>query len=384
MSELKLSLYLNKLTTLASKISNQKISNQNNFTIGRNENVVNIINSIKEHPSEWDSGTQIMSSYVGIDFVSALDRFDSGDNTFNLTVEVLDDIYSYLFIFFLEMDLSSYREMQFDLASVRTFTLENISNFSQGASNRMTHAINFLPIRMLKSLINAPQVKDINSYMRGIATSKEDVGMLIEEQNQLALQHKSNMQQAENDWRKYIDDKEERVGEIKTALESYKTGFNFVGLHKGFNNLSETLRKQKAWSFTSVLLLGLCVFFPLIFEFNQLSVLNKEYKSIYDLVYLVPAFSITFILIYYFRIALQNYSSIKAQLSQVELRKTLCQFIQDYGKYASEMKRDDSESLSKFENIIFSSIITNGDNIPATFDGLEQIIKLFGDLKKGS
>jgi hypothetical protein len=97
---------------------------------------------------------------------------------------------------------------------------------------------------------------------------------------------------------------------------------------------------------------------------------------------LLPVFSITFILIYYFRVALQNHNSIKAQLSQIELRKTLCQFIQSYSDYSTKIKKEDPESLSKFESIIFSSIITNGDNIPSTFDGLEQVVKLISDLKK--
>lgn len=61
---------------------------------------------------------------------------------------------------------------------------------------------------------------------------------------------------------------------------------------------------------------------------------------------------------------------------QIELRKTLCQFIQNYSDYSKNIKEKDANSLEKFENLIFSGLVTNEDKLPSTFDGIEQLTKL--------
>lgn len=96
---------------------------------------------------------------------------------------------------------------------------------------------------------------------------------------------------------------------------------------------------------------------------------------------IVPMITLQIILVYFFRVALFNFKSIKAQLLQIELRKTLCQFIQSYTNYAKEMKESDKTSLEKFENLVFSGLISNEENLPSTFDGLEQIGKIIQSIK---
>ena len=90
----------------------------------------------------------------------------------------------------------------------------------------------------------------------------------------------------------------------------------------------------------------------------------------------IPTISIEIILIYLFRIVLFDYKSIKGQILQIELRKTLCQFIQSYAEYSNEMKEKDHSALEKFENLVFSSIVADSENIPSTFDGIDQIGRL--------
>ena len=43
------------------------------------------------------------------------------------------------------------------------------------------------------------------------------------------------------------------------------------------------------------------------------------------------------------------------------------------------MKHDISST--KFENLIFSGIISDAENLPSTFDGMDQIGKLLSTLK---
>ena len=99
------------------------------------------------------------------------------------------------------------------------------------------------------------------------------------------------------------------------------------------------------------------------------------------LVSAIPATSLVLILIYFFTIALQDYRSIKAQINQIELRKSLCMFIQGYVKYAKEMKTSDNSTLDKFENIIFSNIVMSDEKLPSTFDGLDSIESIVKEIK---
>jgi transcriptional regulator of heat shock response len=88
------------------------------------------------------------------------------------------------------------------------------------------------------------------------------------------------------------------------------------------------------------------------------------------------------LLIYFFKVLLAQYKSVKAEIIQIQLRQTLCQFIQSYAEYAKEIKSKDASALEKFENVIFSGITPSSDKIPSTFDGMDQITKLLKEIKK--
>ena len=61
---------------------------------------------------------------------------------------------------------------------------------------------------------------------------------------------------------------------------------------------------------------------------------------------------------------------------QLELRMTLCQFIQSYAEKSKELKGYNKEGFEKFENLIFSSIVSSDEKIPSTFDGMEHVPSL--------
>lgn len=87
-----------------------------------------------------------------------------------------------------------------------------------------------------------------------------------------------------------------------------------------------------------------------------------------------------FVLIYFFRITLHHYRAVQIQIMQLELRLSLCQFIQNYAEYAKEIKTNDKEVLEKFESLIFSNIVPNDEKI-GLFDGIEQISSLIKEFK---
>ncbi|MDY6487105.1 hypothetical protein SKM51_07815, partial [Acinetobacter faecalis] len=100
------------------------------------------------------------------------------------------------------------------------------------------------------------------------------------------------------------------------------------------------------------------------------------------LVLAIPSISLVLILIWLFRIILQNIKSIKSQILQLELRMTLCQFIQSYAEKSKELKEHNKEGFEKFESLIFSSIVTSDDKIPNTLDGIESLTSLIKVVQK--
>ena len=110
--------------------------------------------------------------------------------------------------------------------------------------------------------------------------------------------------------------------------------------------------------------------------------LPDEPTEIFDFwKFLMPYLGLEFILLYLFRVVLKHYNSIQTQIMQIELRQSLCQFIQSYADYAKEIKEKDGTSLDKFENLIFSSIVSTSEQVPSTFDGLEHITNLIKSAK---
>lgn len=73
--------------------------------------------------------------------------------------------------------------------------------------------------------------------------------------------------------------------------------------------------------------------------------------------------------------------SVQSQLLQLDLRMTLCRFIQSYAEYAAELKAKPPEGFEKFESVIFSPLVSSDDKIPNTFDGLDQLSSVVNIVK---
>lgn len=108
---------------------------------------------------------------------------------------------------------------------------------------------------------------------------------------------------------------------------------------------------------------------------------NEEFKTAKLVVLALPSITLLIVLFWLFRILLQNIKSIQSQIMQLELRMTLCQFIQSYAEKSKELKEQNKEGFEKFESLIFSSIVSSDDKIPSTFDGMEQLSSLLKSFK---
>lgn len=238
--------------------------------------------------------------------------------------------------------------------------------------------------KWLDYLINGQfDIDVINNFLGG-----ENVRAFLRFEENLSKinQIESNIESKKTELENLLEKKEEKVNILAKKLEEQKTAFNFVGLSKGFENLLSEKESAKNKSFR--LMIGICIaliLFPLIFICARfLNWFNIQWNQI-SWEDMLPVLGLEFVLIYFFRVVLNHYNSIQTQIMQIELRQALCQFIQSYIDYAKEIKDKEKEhggnSLEKFENLIFSNILSSPDKVPSTFDGVEQLANMINSLK---
>lgn len=326
------------------------------FDKPRNHFIQIIVESMIATPEQWNTHCSVNAEWIGSYFIEELSLHGE-----NFTKEKLDDVYSMCFRFILELNLSIKNDLAIEYKKAYEFAFENLESFSPNAQSQIEFAIKFMPIAIVKQVINGPDFNALREY------------------KELSSKANSQNEKIAED----LDERESRAEKLRVALSEYETGFNFVGLFQGFDELSEQKEKEKNKSIFWLKIFGFLIIAPI---FLQLWIIlpNIQKLEIYTtaiLISLIPGASLMVIFIYYFRILLQNYKSIQSQLLQIELRKTLCRFIQSYSDYASDLKKQDSDSLAKFENIIFSGIVTDEGKIPTTFDGFEQLGNLLKSAK---
>ncbi|TVO35900.1 hypothetical protein [Vibrio algivorus] len=172
------------------------------------------------------------------------------------------------------------------------------------------------------------------------------------------------------------------INEQQRLLEGLKTDYNFVGLSNGFSSLLKSKKRDKIKNTVLLTCLSILLFIPiataLFFCLDSAEGMSLEQHVFF----ILPLFSAEILLLYFYRISLLNNQSVKAQIAQLELRQTLCQFIQSYADYSKELKEKSQHTLERFENIIFSNVLLDSGSIPATLDGMEQISQLIRSIKK--
>lgn len=325
------------------------------FEESRNHLMYLVISAAEKTPEDWDLGCQINIQWIGEHLI------DSIQNTGKFSKDKLDDLCSIFFRFLLEFDLSDGRELNMEFRRVKDFVLDNLDCFEHSSREQIEFAVKSMPLEIIKKIVNSEEIKNLKEF-----------NFFAQKSSELKSQ-----------WEQEVAEKEERVEQLKSALEQYKNGFNFVGLYQGFDELAEQKEEQLKGVKKGLILMALMSVLPILIQlfviYNNLDEINQVREALYFS--MLPAFSIVIVSIYYFKVILSNYRSLQSQLLQIDLRKTLCRFIQSYSDYSNEIKKSDSDALGKFENIIFSGLVAEDKNIPSTFDGLEQFSKFIKSFK---
>jgi len=336
-----------------------RFESNNEFEKERNGHIVNILTFMTNDPQEWDKNTQFNISDTSTQLKVALTKNQS-ESEKNDKLNVMLVI---LFSFYSEYQLYKPIGTTEHYSSLKHFLKNNLDEFPENLSAYLNYIWNEMPSAVLKFLMSSADFATIRNFIE----VKKEADILKES------------------WDAELSQKKTDVDNLKESLESYKDGFNFVALYAGFKNLGDAKQKELGMAKFFVLVIGAIIPVIIAAGFWHLVTAKTHSQNLYDLIYFIPATALSAILIYYFRISLSNYNSLRAQKMQIELRKSLCQFIQEYSRYSSEISKENPGLLVKFEEVIFSNIMTSEDKIPSTFDGIEQIANLIKAVKtKGS
>lgn len=311
------------------------------------------------NPSEFDENCQCNIEWIGSQFLSEISRIPNSNNE-ELNI-IIDDLYSIVYRFLLEFDLSTNFDLSSELTNFISYCQDNIGSFSSGTQRQIEYASKWMHISITKKILNTKNIKDFLEHSK----KYDEINQKIDS------------------WDEKIVQRENNVENLSESLKKYETAFNFVGLYKGFDDLHKSKITEYRWSLGFTVTLGFLTIFPLshrIYTHKPLE--NIETNWIPYFANLIPYIAVTFLILYFFRINYRVMDNIKSQILQIELRKTLCQFVQDYTEFSSDAAKKSPETLKKFESVIFSNIVTTPEKIPSTFDGIESITNLISLAKK--
>lgn len=326
----------------------------NDFSNKRKELLIVFFGSLQTRGNDWDEKTQFNIEHIGEQFKSALISVDLSELSLN-------SMFSNCFRFLLERDMFTEGEGTQFSRRFKNIAIYEYDKFDERTKEQIDYTLREMPITLVKKLVFSENAKSYREFNNNL---KEAARM-------------------DSEWQGFLHDKQARVDALNDVLTRQESAFNFVGLYAGFAKLGRIKAKELRWARTAMFIFGGLLPIPLIGEAIYLVFTSKPITDLEHLIKSIPIISITLILIYYFRIALGNYNSVRAQMMQIELRKSLCRFIQSYSEYAKELKAENKDLLSKFEDVIFSNVMTSEDKIPSTFDGLEHITGLIGAIRGG-
>jgi len=345
----------------------------------------NIIKNTFNYPVAWDDYTKLNIGLYGEQFLDCIKNVTNTSVNNDHISPHIQKLYLSSLRFFFVIDFM-YKEGEgehegfkksFSGMNIKKEAVSNTINefFDDEFKLELLYIINSTPLLITKNLFHSEQIKLFSTFDAKRLTAEETLNNIASSKDEITNKI--------SDFQTELEEKETIVISLKEMLDKQKTAINFVGLYDGFKQLLRTKINESRVLLGLLVAMGCMMIIPLlctIFGWLPENILKDE-EPVSHLFKLIPFISLEILLIYFFRVILQNYKSVKGQILQIELRQTLCQFIQNYAEYSKEIRTNDSHPLEKFENLIFSGIISDAENLPSTFDGMDQIGKLFSTLK---
>ena len=335
-----------------------------------------ILEEISQSDDCWLSICPFNYHYIGESFEKRLNFLEN-----NWDSEILDDIFLMSIRFLREAELTMKRQYKQKLWNDDN-TYERIWDWFKSLTN---DDIPSNKRSQLNYIQNDYSLMLLNDYLG----NKSFQAFLNYEENIKKIeQHSIVLKETSDNIQKSADEKLEKVEQLSDTLENLKQGFNFVALSDGFSRMLNEKKASKKWMLSLLFLIAVIISVIPVFKMIPACEMIPICKIFSDgdtnLTWQQIAISagLELVLIYFFRVVLFHYRTVQTQIMQLDLRLSLCQFIQSYAEYAKEIKTNDKDALDKFENLIFSSILSSDEKIPSTFDGLEQLNSLIKQFKQ--
>lgn len=315
-----------------------------------------------QNTNAFDQHCTANIEWIGKRFLGQLVSFS--ETKLENQTSALVSIFTSAYRFLCELEFSQPDDLSFELRSIKTFVDENLEKFVGTERQQLVYANYVMPVSVTKKLIHSPALAEFQSFA-DTAKAASDLKRV---------------------WDEEIKAKSEEIEALRQGLSRITTTYNFVGLVKGFENLASPKKWERRRTFIALLVLGAAMVAPvaaqLWFTANHIDTIDSHRNT---LIYaLPPLIALEVILLYLFRVVLLHFRSVTTQLLQINLRITLCQFIQSYSEYSTKIKKQDASALEKFESLIFSGITSDSGGLPSTFDGVEQIAKLVKSIRGGN
>lgn len=177
-----------------------------------------------------------------------------------------------------------------------------------------------------------------------------------------------------------IENWTERLSASESRYRGILEDHNYLGLANAFDGIIKNKTKEAAS--LRAFMVGLAVLSLVIPVVQLLWGLRVGGFSDIKMPVLSTAFfsvAAEVILIYYFRLCHIRWVNVKNQIAQLELRHAMCAFVQDYADKTKELERD---TLTKFENMIFTDVSSDSAPPPSIYDAVDSIAKLLAAWKK--
>ena len=330
------------------------ITTTDSFEEERNDIILRIFQLFINNPSEWDMKSSYNIQLLKNSFIDELEKK-------SMVREDINSIFTTCFRLCVEPSLfsPSMENRSHVIKLLKDFGIYKLDEFDPINKEQLQYALREMPIDIVKDFLKSDEVESFKDFKDKLKAGIEFAST----------------------WEEYFEKQKQHIEGLKESLKGYESAFNFVGLYDGFNSLSTQKKRDIGWSRFVLFLLAATIPLPLLFEYFYISQSIVQANTATKLISIIPFLSFTLILIYYFRVVLLNYTSLRTQIMQIELRKSLCQFIQSYADYSNKIKTSNPDALSKFEDIIFSNIMSSDEKIPSTFDGIEQVASILSSLK---
>lgn len=359
---------------------------KDNFDRGLNHHSARILDRIISSPKIWDDTCKysIRTQVSGIhEELSNIVKSNAVDRS------SLELLFSHLIVFVQERNLLSGDFIHPELTDALEFAESNLEHFVGSSRNKIEFSFKGLSTALFKEIFNNENTSGLINLEKTLESARE-------------LTQK---------WDNSLKEREANIARLEQSLKKFESAFNFVGLHEGFQSLHKKKKIERNCLIVMMLICALLALSPLVYKLKSLYFKETEkisyiYKHVHsfgqptvpsndtvqetpptlthEIISLLPVASFIAIMLYLFRVLLFNYKSICAQILQIELRMTLCRFITSYSDYAKDIKNNSDVTLERFENIIFSGIVNNDSDLPATYDGVEQLASLFKSMKTSS